>query len=326
MRRRIPSLGALMAFSAAAKHLSVTRAASELALTESAVSRQIAQLETQLGVKLFHRIKKRITLTRAGAAYSTRVAQTIERIERDALEIMGYEADGMVLDVAALPTVGAQWLIPRLPDFYARHPGVAVNVSARNTRFFFSETALDGALYFGQPDWPGTQADHLFDEILLPVGSPTLIGRRGELPPSEVAELRLLHLVTRADAWRRWFDAAELGGTNVIRGPRFDIQSTLISAASSGLGVALLPEFLISDQLRSGKLKVLSSLTLKSVGSYYFACPEEKAENPLLQAFRAWLLSQAQASAHPGSSPGALPKETGRLADRRSATTAGGKG
>ena len=83
----------------------------------------------------------------------------------------------------------------------------------------------------------------------------------------------------------------------MIRGPRFDIQSTLISAASSGLGVALIPELLISDQLRSGKLRVLSSLTLKSVGSYYFASPEEKAENPLLCAFREWLLSQAHASA-----------------------------
>jgi DNA-binding transcriptional LysR family regulator len=297
----MPSLGALMAFSAAAKHLSVTRAASELALTESAVSRQIAQLETQLGVKLFHRIKKRITLTQAGAAYSTRAAQTIERIERDALEIMGYEADGTVLDVAALPTVSTQWLIPRLPDFYARHPGIAVNVSARNTRFFFSETALDGALYFGQPDWPGTQADYLFDEVLLPVGSPALVGERAEIPPSEVAELRLLHLVTRPDAWRRWFDAAELGGTNVIRGPRFDIQSTLISAASSGLGVALLPEFLISDQLQSRKLRILSGLTLKSIGSYYFACPEEKSENPLLSSFRTWLLSQARTSV--GSHP-----------------------
>ena len=252
MRRRLPSIGALIAFSAAAKHLSVTRAANELALTESAVSRQIAQLETHLGVKLFHRIKKRISLTHAGAAYSTRVAQTIERIERDALEIMGYEADGAVLDVAALPTVGAQWLIPRLPDFYARHPGIAVNVSARNTRFFFSETALDGAIYFGQPDWPGTRADFLFDEILLPVGSPNLLGKRAKLPPSEIAELRLLHLVTRPDAWRRGFDAAELGETNVIRGLRFDIQSTLISAASSGLGVALLPQFLISDELKAG--------------------------------------------------------------------------
>jgi len=298
MRRRIPSLGALMAFSAAAKHLSITRAASELALTESAVSRQIAQLEIQLGVKLFHRIKKRITLTRAGSIYSTRVAQTIERIERDALEIMSDEADGTVLDVAALPTVGTQWLIPRLPDFYARHPGVTVNVSARNTRFFFSETALDGALYFGQPDWPGTQADYLFDEVLLPVGSPSLVGKRAKMSPNDVAELRLLHLVTRPDAWRRWFDAAGLDGTNVIRGSRFDIQSTLISAASSGLGVALLPEFLIADQLKSGKLRVLSNLTVESVGSYYFTCPEEKAGNPLLQAFRAWLLSQAQASVY----------------------------
>jgi LysR family transcriptional regulator, glycine cleavage system transcriptional activator len=307
MRRRIPSLGALMAFSAAAKHLSVTRAASELALSESAVSRQIAQLEAQLGVKLFHRIKKRITLTQAGQAYSTRVAQTIERIERDALEIMGYEAEGTVLDVAALPTVGAQWLIPRLPEFYARHPGVTVNVSARNSRFFFSETALDGALYFGQPDWAGTHADYLFDEVLLPVGSPALIGKRDDIPPDEVAELRLLHLVSRADAWRRWFDAAKLEGTNVIRGPRFDIQSTLISAASAGLGVALLPEFLISDQLRSGKLRILSSLTLKSIGSYYFACPEEKIENPLLSEFRAWLLMQAQLSTAPNLSPAGDP-------------------
>ena len=297
MPRPVPSLGALMAFSAAARHLSVTRAASELALTGSAVSRQIAQLERQLGVKLFHRVKKRITLTPAGASYSTRVAQTIERIERDALEVMGYEADGTVLDVAALPTVGAQWLVPRLPDFYARHPKVAVNVSARNTRFFFSETALDGALYFGQPDWPGTQADFLFDEVLLPVGAPALIGRRRELRPEEVARLRLLHLRTRPDAWRRWFDAANFAGTNVIRGPRFDIQSMLISAACAGLGVALLPEFLISDELRSGRLKLVSSLTLKSVGAYYFATPEEKADNPLLATFRSWLKSQAQASA-----------------------------
>ena len=117
------------------------------------------------------------------------------------------------------------------------------------------------------------------------------------MSPGEVAELRLLHLVTRPDAWRLWFNAAGLEGTNVIRGPRFDIQSTLISAASAGLGVALLPEFLISDQLRSGKLRVLSSLSLQSVGSYYFACPEEKIANPLLLAFREWLLSQAKGSA-----------------------------
>ncbi|MGN6283684.1 MAG: LysR family transcriptional regulator [Afipia sp.] len=292
MRRKLPSIAALTAFNAAARHLSITRAADELALTESAVSRQISQLEEQLGVRLFHRIKKRITLTRAGAAYRTRVVQMIERIERDTQEVMGYEADGSMLEVASLPTVGAEWLIPRLPDFYSRQAGVTVHVSARNKRFFFSESALDGALYFGQPDWPGARADYLFDEVLFPMGSPALLGRQARLAPQVIARHRLLHLVTRPEAWRRWFLAAKIDDVNVMRGPRFDIQATLISAACSGLGVALLPRFLVANQLRSGQLKVLSNLSMLSEGSYYFAYPEEKTGDTLLTAFRAWLQIQ----------------------------------
>lgn len=294
MRRKLPSISSLTAFNAAARHLSITRAADELALTESAVSRQISHLEEQLGVRLFHRIKKRITLTRAGAAYRARVVQILERIERDTMEVMGYEADGSVLEVAALPTVGAQWLIPRLPAFYARQPGVTVHVSARNTRFFFSENVLDGALYFGQPDWPGARTDYLFDEILLPVGSPSLFGKQARPGSKEIARQRLLHLVTRPDAWRSWCHAADIDGINVTRGPRFDIQSMLISAACSGVGVALLPRFLIADELRSGKLKILSKLSVQSEGSYYFAYPEEKTGDPLLATFRNWLQTEAE--------------------------------
>lgn len=316
VRRRLPSISALTAFNAAARHLSITRAADELALTESAVSRQISQLEEQLGVRLFHRIKKRITLTRAGAAYRARVVQMIERIERDTQEVMGYEADGSMLEVAALPTVGAEWLIPRLPDFYARHAGVTVHVSARNTRFFFSESALDGALYFGQTDWPGARADYLFDEVLFPMGSPALLGRHARLSPEAIARQRLLHLVTRPEAWRRWCHAAEIGDVNVMRGPRFDIQSMLISAACSGLGVALLPRFLVADQLRAGQLKILSNLSVLSEGSYYFAYPEEKTGDALLAAFRGWLQTQAEtfrrrdAALHAG-------RRTGPRAERR---------
>lgn len=293
VRRKLPSIAALTAFNAAARHLSITRAADELALTESAVSRQISQLEDQLGVRLFHRIKKRITLTRAGAAYRTRVVQMIERIERDTQEVMGYEADGSMLEVASLPTVGAEWLIPRLPDFYSRRAGVTVHVSARNKRFFFSESALDGALYFGQPDWPGARADYLFDEVLFPMGSPALLGRQTRLAPEVIARHRLLHLVTRPEAWRSWCLAAEISNVNVMRGPRFDIQATLISAACSGLGVALLPRFLVANQIRSGQLKVLSNLSMLSEGSYYFAYPEEKTGDALLTTFRAWLQTQA---------------------------------
>ena len=303
MRRKLPSISALTAFNAAARHLSITRAADELALTESAVSRQISQLEDQLGVRLFHRIKKRITLTRAGAAYRTRVVQMIERIERDTQEVMGYEADGSMLEVAALPTVGAEWLIPRLPDFYGRQAGVTVHVSARNRRFFFSESALDGALYFGQPDWPGARADYLFDEVLFPMGSPSLLGRLNRMTPDMIGRQRLLHLVTRPEAWRRWCNDGEIGDVNVLRGPRFDIQSMLISAACSGLGVALLPRFLVANQLRAGQLKVLSNLSVLSEGAYYFAYPEEKTGDALLTSFRGWLQTQAETFRHGSAAP-----------------------
>jgi len=129
--------------------------------------------------------------------------------------------------------------------------------------------------------------------VLFPMGSPALLGRQTRLAPEVIARHRLLHLVTRPEAWRSWCLAAEISNVNVMRGPRFDIQATLISAACSGLGVALLPRFLVANQIRSGQLKVLSNLSMLSEGSYYFAYPEEKTGDALLTTFRAWLQTQA---------------------------------
>jgi len=294
MARRIPSITALTAFEAAARHQSITRAADELALTESAVSRQISALEDQLGVRLFNRVKKRISLTRAGAVYSRHVARTIERIERDTLEIMAHEGEGGILEIAALPTVGASWLVPRLSSFYAQHPHITINLSARSTRFLFTESVIDGALYFGSSSWPGAISDYLFDEELVPVGSPAFLEGKASLPADRIASHRLLHLMTRHEAWRSWCLAAGLTHLNVMRGPRFEIQSMLINAAVAGHGVALLPKFLITDQLRAGKLKVLSDLSVRSEGAYYFSYPEDRAAEPHLMAFRAWLLEQTR--------------------------------
>ncbi|VCU71726.1 Glycine cleavage system transcriptional activator [Pigmentiphaga humi] len=326
MRRRLPSITALTAFDAAARHLSITRAANELALTESAVSRQISLLEEQLGVRLFHRIKKRISLTRAGHMYSARVVQTIERIERDTLEVMGHEGDGAVLEVAALPTVGAQWLVPRLSTFYAQRPSATVHVSARSTRFFFSESALDGALYFGASDWPGARTDYLFDEVLLPVGSPLLLDGAASLDADAIVRCRLLHLMTRPEAWRLWCGVAGLGDVNVMRGPRFEVQSMLISAACAGQGVALLPRFLIGDQLRSGKLKVLADLPVRSEGAYYFAYPEEKAGDALLTEFRAWLQDQSELFRRGAKRAGSAPAAPGPASRRSRRTPAARRG
>lgn len=295
LRRTLPSLNALSAFNAAARHQSVTRAAQELALTESAVSRQIVALEKQLGIRLFSRVKKRMTLTQAGRVYGRQVAQTLERIERDALEIMAHEGAGAILELTALPTVASEWLIPRLGSFYARNPEVTINLSAHSRTFLFSESPFDGAIYFGKATWPGTQADYLFGERLLPVGKRELLGKAASLSVRQLSAHRLLHLVTRPDAWRDWFAAAGVVEVNPMKGARFELQSMLISAACAGQGVALLPHFLIAPQIKSGVLAVLSDLSVRSEGAYYFAYPLEKATLEPLNLFRSWLQAEAKA-------------------------------
>lgn len=283
-----------MAFDAAARHASITRAADELALTESAVSRQISQLEDQLGVQLFHRVKKRLSLTRAGAAYARDVAEALERLEKDTFDVMSNEGEGGTLEIGVLPTVGSLWLIPRMADFYARHPKMTVNMSARSSRFLFSETNLDGALCFGTATWPGAVSDFLFEEELMVVAGGRLLEQAAPWTTETVLSQRLLHLVTRPAAWPSWAAAAGVGGLNLLKGPRFELQSMLIEAACAGLGLALLPRFLIDARLHRGDLQVVSDVSLRSEGSYYFAFPEEKAGEPQLELFRQWLQEHAR--------------------------------
>jgi DNA-binding transcriptional LysR family regulator len=294
MRRRIPSLGALMAFDATARHASVTRAADELALTESAISRQISQLESQLEVPLFHRVKKRLSLTRAGVAYARDVASALERLERDTADVMANEGAGGALEIAVLPTVGSQWLIPRLPDFYERHPKLTMSMSARSNRFLFSETTFDGALCFGAPNWPGAHSDFLFDEELVVVAGGRMLQEAPSWTPERIVQERLLHLVTRPEAWRAWGASAGVEGLNMLKGPRFELQMMVVEAACAGLGVALVPRFLVSSQLQQGTLRIVSDISVRDQGSYYFAYPEEKAGEPQLESFRSWLKEQAQ--------------------------------
>ena len=298
-------MSALMAFDAAARHASITRAADELALTESAVSRQISQLEDQLGVQLFHRIKKRLSLTRAGAAYARDVAGALERLEKDTFDVMSNEGEGGTLEIAVLPTVGSQWLIPRMTDFYERYPGLTVSMSSRSGRFLFSETTLDGALCFGAATWPGARCDFLFEEELVVVAGGRLLQQLAPGSAEAVLEHRLLHLATRPAAWPSWAAAAGIGGVNLLKGPRFELQSMVIGAACAGQGLALLPRFLIDSPLQRGELRIVSDVSVRSEGSYYFAYPEEKAGEPQLELFRQWL--QGHARQFGGTAPGTPP-------------------
>ena len=198
MRRKIPSTAALVAFEAAARHQSFTRAAEELALTQGAVCRQIAALESFLGVALFRRTRRGVTLTDSGLSYARRMAAQLDAVERDTLAVMGQQGASSI-ELAVVPTFATQWLLPRLKDFQTLHPQITVNLTNRTRPFLFADTEFDAAIYFGDGDWSGTQAHFLMHEQAVPVCSPRLLGGRRQLQPAELAELPLLqhHLYTQ---------------------------------------------------------------------------------------------------------------------------------
>ncbi|RZI40699.1 transcriptional regulator GcvA [Herbaspirillum sp. HC18] len=294
MRRRIPSIEALIAFECAARHESFTRSADELFLTQSAVSRQIACLEEYLGVPLFNRIKKRLSLTDVGRAYAKQVRGHLERIERDTLAAMAHQGAGGILELAVIPTFATRWLIPRLPQFYAQHPEITLNLTTRAEPFMFNDTVFDAAIHFGSPIWPGAIAHHLFGEEMTPVCSPRLMEGRKTLRPVELARLPLLHQSARAESWRHWFVQAGVNDVPCMKGQRYELFSMLVEAARAGLGVALMPRFLVLNELASGQLVIPCDIPLRNEKGYFLVYPEYKQESLPLKVFGQWLLATAR--------------------------------
>jgi DNA-binding transcriptional LysR family regulator len=294
MRRKIPSIEALEAFEAAARHLSFTRAADELALTQSAVGRQVVLLEEFLGVPLFNRIKKRLNLTEVGEIYATEIREDLNRIEKHTLAAMAHQGTGGVLELAVIPTFATRWLIPRLPQFYAKHNDITLNLTTRAEPFLFTGTPFDAAIHFGTPVWPGTVAVHLFGEEMVPVTSPALLGNATSLPPDRLQQFTLLQQSARPDAWRQWFAEAGIHDCNSMKGPRYELFSMLVEAARAGLGVALVPRFLVANELADGVLRIVCDLSLRSERGYYLVYPETKQSSALVHAFKEWLLAAAR--------------------------------
>ncbi len=289
-RRFLPSLPLLAAFEAAARTGSVTAAAQELALTQSAVSRQIRALEEQLGVTLFHRERQTIRLTPGGEAYAREIRDALAKISAASLKLRANPSGG-TLTLAVLPTFGSRWLTPRLPGFLAACPGVTVNLVTRSDPFDFRHEAVDAAIHFGLPDWPGADMVHLRGETMLPVCAPGLRGQYGFRQAAELRAAPLLHMAPRPDAWERWLRAQGVDDRQV-HGMLFDQFATLAQAAVAGLGIALIPAFLIEEELASGRLVPALDLPLRMAEAYYLCWPAERAAHPPLAAFRDWLLAE----------------------------------
>lgn len=288
-RRFLPSTSLLQAFETAARTGSITAAARELSLTQSAVSRQIMALEEQLGVKLFHRERQTIRLTLGGDAYAREIRDALRRISSASLNLRANPFGG-TLNLASLPTFGTRWLTPRLPAFMAQNPGVSINLLTRMTRFDFRLEPFDAAIHFGGPEWPGADLVLLRHEVVLPVCSPEFKGHHRFARAEDARQVPLLHLTTRPDAWERWL-AHHGAPSEGVHGMLFDQFSALAQAAVSGLGLALLPDFLIAEELQSGKLVTALDLPLQSADSYYLAWPAERGSYAPLVAFREWIIA-----------------------------------
>jgi LysR family glycine cleavage system transcriptional activator len=292
-RRFLPSTGLLAAFEAAARNGSMTLAARELNLTQSAVSRQIKVLEEQLKVELFIRERQSIRLTAAGEAYARDIRDALRKISTASFNLRANPGGG-TLNLAILPTFGTRWLAPRLPRFLEQNPGVTINLATRLSYFDFRTEALDAAIHFGQPDWPGAQMALLRSEEVVPACSPDLKRQYDFRAASDLQKAPLLGISTRLEAWDRWFsayDAPEGAGQMMF----FDQFATVAHAAIAGVGVALLPSFLIQDELTSGKLVPAINLPMESSERYYLVWPAERSTHPPLVAFRDWLLGETAA-------------------------------
>lgn len=303
VRRKIPSTAGLVAFEAAARHQSFTLAGEELALTQSAIGRQIASLEHLLGVKLFRRTRRGILLTAAGLHYSESVRQRLGEVERDARDVAIRGVGGGALELGVVPTFATHWLIPRLARFSSAHPDLQVNLHVHTRPFLFDESGLDAAIHAGRGGWPGTQVELLMPEDVQVICSPALLSRRKRTTVAHLAALPLIQMTTRPNAWREWFLAHGAFSLDEIAGPRVELFSMAVQAAIHGLGIALVPVYAASDEIRRGLLVAPIPASYSSGLSYYFIRPEGSEATRPMAMFRDWILREAT-SEHAGNQLG----------------------
>ncbi|HEX5932618.1 MAG TPA: LysR family transcriptional regulator [Pseudorhizobium sp.] len=286
VRPHLP-LNALRAFEAAARHLSFTRAAIELCVTQAAVSHQVKLLEERIGVTLFRRLPRGLMITEEGTALLPTLKESFDRMA----EMLERFEGGHMREVLALGAVGTfavGWLLPRLPAFRERHPFIDVRISTNNNRVDIAAEGLDYAIRFGNGAWHDTDAEALFEAPLSALCVPAIAARLKV--PADVKEEVLLRSY-RADEWPGWFEAAHTAAPP-IAGPVFDSSVLMIETAMQGAGVALAPPLMFSRHLAAGALEQPFPIYV-SKGSYWLTRLKSRAATPAMDAFRTWLAEMA---------------------------------
>jgi LysR family transcriptional regulator, glycine cleavage system transcriptional activator len=297
---RLPSLDTLRVFSVAARHMSFTKAAEEMHLTQSAVSHRVRALEEELGVRLFNRIQRRLELTPAGRALANRVDQAVADIARAIANL--DLVDARRLTVTLLPSVASLWLVPRLPRFHALHPDVELQLVADPRPIDLRAARIDLASRFGRGTYPGYAVTKLMPDCVFPVCSPRFVAQRDQVMTIEaLLELPLLHdSSTEGDGsgtdWRSWLNHVGWSEAICDRGQRFSDAGLLIEAAVLGLGVALARASLVCDHLANGTLVCPLRLVAPTAFAYYLLGLPEAATLQKVIRFRDWLHTEAAES------------------------------
>lgn len=292
MARRLPPLNAVRAFEAAARHLSFTKAAEELHVTQAAISHQVKALENYLGLKLFRRLNRALVLTEEGQSYLPPIKRIFDQLYEATRRLAENEARGK-LTVSVLPSLAARWLVPRLGRFLEAHPDIDVRVAPAAHLVDFAREDVDVGIRYGRGRYPGLRVDRLMTEDIMPVCSPALL--KGPKPLKEPGDLKyhnLLHDEGHGE-WRTWLLAAGVEDVNPARGTVFMDSGMLIEAAVAGQGVALARSALAADDLASGRLVRPFAFNLPAEFAYYIVCPEANADQPKVVAFREWLLQES---------------------------------
>jgi LysR family transcriptional regulator, glycine cleavage system transcriptional activator len=287
MRRQIPSLSALETFEAVARLGSTTRAAEELGRTQSAVSRQVLNLEAFTRRPLFERSNNRLLLNPAGQLLYDAIGRALDRLEHAVGRAATYAEGAHKISLRVWPTFGARWLMSRLAGFPAAELGIEVELSIGvDGDPDLRARGVDAAILYGVGDWPELASYQLMPEALIAVASPQLVGRLG----ADISAYEWLQMEPRPGAWRRWIAARADAGTPLKDGPRYQV-SMLVELTCLGQGAAVLPSFYVERELRNGQLVAPFGEPLLTGRGYYLCYAGEDADKPHFIAFKDWLLS-----------------------------------
>jgi LysR family transcriptional regulator, glycine cleavage system transcriptional activator len=292
LARRLPSLNAVKAFEAAARHESFTQAAQELCVTQGAVSHQVKALEAELGLKLFHRERQRLVITEAGRQYLAVVRDALDRIALGTERLRRGQNSG-VLTISTSPDFAAKWLVHRLGRFAERYPEIDLRISATMHHVDFVREDVDLAVRHGDGNWPGLEVVRLCTEQLFPVCSPKLVSGRNPIRrPADVLKFPLLHFEDRTN-WSKWLTAAGVYGAEVSQGPVMNRASMVIDAAVDGHGIGLARTTLAAWDLINGRLIRPFDVALPLSRGYWVVCPKVTGMLPKIVTCRDWLLAEA---------------------------------